>query len=69
MSSTSENEEPFEDSGSEYLPENLSESDGDEDDYLTSASDSDNDEVVNMGDFVVVADPFSVNIKRLLVVI
>lgn len=59
MNDNSDNEEPYEDSESEYLPDH---SDEEEDDSWSSASDTDNevDVPVTMGDFTVVADPFSV---------
>lgn len=57
MSSSSSVEERYEDSGSEYIPdEELT----DDDDSLSSASDTDSDEPAIMGDFLVVPDPFAV---------
>lgn len=57
MSDLSEIEEPYEDSGSEYIP------DDEEEDDLSSASDTDDEASVpvTMGDFTAVADPFSVS--------
>lgn len=51
--------EPFQDSGSEYVPSN---SDTDSDDSLSSISDTDadGDNQQHMGDFAVLTDPFSV---------
>lgn len=60
MSDLSEIEEPYEDSGSEYIP---GDSDDEEEDDLSSASDTDDEASVpvTMGDFTAVADPFSVS--------
>ncbi|CAH1110048.1 unnamed protein product [Psylliodes chrysocephalus] len=49
---------PFEDSGSEYMSSG-SDSDNESDDSLSSISDKEDQAATSIGDFIVVADPFS----------
>lgn len=52
-------DEPFEDSGSEYLPSGP-DTDSESDDSLSSISEDEDHIATIMGNFTVVADPFSV---------
>lgn len=61
--SNSSDSEPFQDSGSEYVPNT---DEDDDDDSLSSISDCSSGEPVMMGDFTAVADPFSVLFFELL---
>lgn len=57
MSVSSDLDEPYEDSGSKFIPDS---SDDDSEDSFSDFSESEEEEPITFGDFSVVADPFMV---------